>query len=123
MEKPDVHKAFIDGNGPGWKTLILEDFTKVNSADDTWSFKDGAIHCTGEPLSVMRTKKKYKNFSRDAGEWNHYYFRAIYGEVRLWVNGEEVSGGSGANPSSRYICLESEGAPIEFRLLKIRELP
>lgn len=64
-----------------------------------------------------------KLLSRGAGEWNHYYIRAINGEVRLWVNGEEVSGGNGADPAHGYICLESEGAPIRFRNLRIRVLP
>ena len=31
-----------------------------------------------------------KNLSKGVGQWNHYYIRAINGEVRLWVNGEEV---------------------------------
>ncbi|HEX6924818.1 MAG TPA: DUF1080 domain-containing protein [Longimicrobiaceae bacterium] len=61
--------------------------------------------------------------SRGAGEWNHYYVRAINGEIRLWVNGEEVSGGNGADPASGYLCLEAEGAPVEFRSIRIRELP
>jgi hypothetical protein len=64
-----------------------------------------------------------KNLSRGVGEWNHYYVRAINGEVRLWVNGEEVSGGTECQPSSGYLCLESEGSPVEFRNLRIRELP
>jgi hypothetical protein len=64
-----------------------------------------------------------KQLSRGAGEWNHYYVRAINGEVRLWVNGEEVSGGSGAEPRAGYLCLESEGSPIEFKNIRIRELP
>jgi hypothetical protein len=64
-----------------------------------------------------------KNRSRGVGEWNHYYVRAINGEVRLWVNGEEVSGGSHCKPASGYLCLESEGAPLEFRNLKVRLLP
>jgi hypothetical protein len=64
-----------------------------------------------------------KNLSKGAGEWNHYYIRAINGEVRLWVNGEEVSGGTNCQPSTGYLCLESEGAPIEFKNLRIRELP
>ena len=34
-----------------------------------------------------------KNLSKGFGEWNHYYVRAINAEIRLWVNGEEVSGG------------------------------
>ena len=49
--------------------------------------------------------------------------RGINGEVRLWVNGEEVSGGTGAQPRRGYLCLESEGSPVEFRNLRIRELP
>ena len=61
--------------------------------------------------------------ARGNGNWNHYYIRAINGEVRLWVNGGEVSGGSGCQPASGFICLESEGSPIQFRKLRVRELP
>jgi hypothetical protein len=64
-----------------------------------------------------------KKFSKGVGEWNHYYIRAINGEVRLWVNGHEVSGGNQCTPSTGYLCLESEGAPVEFDKLRIRELP
>ncbi len=64
-----------------------------------------------------------KETTKGVGEWNHYYIRAINGEVRLWVNGEEVSGGTDCKPATGFLCLESEGSPIEFRGLKIRELP
>jgi hypothetical protein len=64
-----------------------------------------------------------KHLSKGHGEWNHYYIRAINGEVRLWVNGEEVSGGTAIQPAKGYLCLESEGSPIQFRKLRIRELP
>ena len=64
-----------------------------------------------------------KNLSKGVGQWNHYYVRGINGEIRLWVNGEEVSGGTECNPRSGYLCLESEGAPIEFKELRVRELP
>ena len=64
-----------------------------------------------------------KNLTKGVGEWNHYYIRAINGEVRLWVNGEEVSGGTNCDPKTGYLCLESEGSPIEFKNLRIRELP
>lgn len=60
---------------------------------------------------------------RPHGEWNHYYVRAINGEVRLWVNGEEVAGGSRCTPAQGYLALEAEGAPVEFRNLRLRELP
>ncbi len=64
-----------------------------------------------------------KHLAKGHGEWNHYYIRAINGEIRLWVNGEEVSGGTECDPASGYLCLESEGSPIHFRKLRIRELP
>ncbi len=64
-----------------------------------------------------------KQLTKGFGQWNHYYIRGINGEVRLWVNGEEVAGGTGCNPCSGYVCLESEGAPVEFTQIRIRELP
>lgn len=93
--------------------------------------------CHGDVFSVGSSKIKpfppvapdgrrsfpTKELSKGVGEWNHYYVRAINGEVRLWVNGEEVSGGSGAEPNTGYLCLESEGSPVEFKNLRIRELP
>jgi hypothetical protein len=64
-----------------------------------------------------------KQLIKPADQWNHYYVRAVNGEVRLWVNGEEVSGGTNCNPKKGYLCLESEGSPVEFKNLRIRELP
>jgi hypothetical protein len=64
-----------------------------------------------------------KRLSKGVGEWNHYYVRAINGEVRLWVNGEEVSGGTAIEPRTGFLCLESEGSPIDFRNIRLRELP
>ncbi len=218
-QSQDFLKAFVDGNGPGWRELGEADFAGVNGNPDTWSWKDSLLISTGKPIGVMRTKQKFtnvefviqwrhlraagnsgvfvwvpdealtdlkpdnlpkwgievqmldhgykeqyekssgkpsdwfttngdifavgnsklkpfpplspngsrsfprKSLSKGVGEWNHYYVRAINGEVRLWVNGEEVSGGSGAVPSTGYLCLEAEGSPIEFKHFRVRELP
>ncbi len=64
-----------------------------------------------------------KNLSKGVNEWNHCYIRCVNGEVRLWVNGEEVSGGSECQPSDGFLCPESEGSPVEFKNLRMRELP
>ncbi len=210
--------AFVDGNGPGWKSLDEKDFVNVNCQPDTWRWKDELLHCTGQPVGVLRTRQTFTNFelsiqwrhlraagnsgvfvwvpeaslrdlkpgalphgievqvldhgyteqyekqtgkkadwfttngdvfavgsskmkpfaplspdgsrsfprkqrSKGVGQWNHYYIRCINGEVRLWVNGEEVSGGNGCTPPTGYLCLESEGSPIDFKNIRIRELP
>ena len=57
-----LKRAFVDGTGFGWRALTADDFTKVNSADDTWAWKEGVLHCTGRPVSVMRTKREFTNF-------------------------------------------------------------
>jgi hypothetical protein len=219
QEPQNIPRAFIDGTGPGWRTLGEGDFARVNDLPDTWTWKDGLLTSTGKPIGVYRTQQKFTNFelvvqwrhlraagnsgcfvwvpdealrdlkpdnlpkfgievqmldhgyttqyekqsgkkaewfttngdifavgqskltpfpplspngsrsfprknlSKGVGEWNHYYVRGINGEVRLWVNGEEVSGGTGADPRTGYLCLEAEGSPIEFKNIRVRELP
>ena len=218
QEAPNLPKAFVDGTGPGWKVLGEKDFVNVNGQPDTWTWKDGLLSCTGQPIGVMRTRQMFTNFelvvqwrhlrpggnsgvfvwvseeslkdlkpnalphgievqildhgyteqyekrsgkkadfftthgdvfpvgkskmkpfpptspngsrsfprkqlSKGASEWNHYYVRGINGEVRLWVNGEEVSGGDSCEPRTGYLCLESEGSPVEFKNIRLRELP
>ena len=56
-------------------------------------------------------------------EWNHYRITCNDGEITLAVNGVVVTRGMNASPRKGYICLESEGSPIQFRNMRIRELP
>jgi 3-keto-disaccharide hydrolase len=108
-----------------------EQYEKRTGKKPDWFTTNGDVFPTGSasmkpfPPAAPDGKRSFpsKNLSRGVGEWNHYYVRAINGEVRLWVNGEEVSGGTGCKPASGYLCLESEGSPVEFRGLRLRELP
>ena len=65
----------------------------------------------------------YRTLGRAAPAWNHYRIVANNGSLRLHVNGKEISGGDNANYRKGYLALESEGAPVEFRNLRIKELP
>ncbi len=62
-------------------------------------------------------------YTKKSPEWNHYRIACSNGVIRLSVNGHEVSGGQDCNYRKGYLALESEGAPVEFRNLQIRELP
>jgi len=57
------------------------------------------------------------------GEWNVYDVVAVDGVVKLSINGKFVNGVSKATQRKGYLCLESEGAEIHFRNVKILELP
>lgn len=108
-----------------------QQFEKSSGKKADWFTTDGDVFPVGTadmkpfPPVAPDGKRSFprKNLSHGVGEWNHYYVRAINGEIRLWVNGEEVSGGSDCEPRTGYLCLESEGAPIEFKDIRIRELP
>jgi hypothetical protein len=191
----------------------LAGWTNANCAPETWTVRNGVIHCTGKPIGALRTLRQYENFilecewrhltsggnsgvfiwgspinapgvpflrgievqvldhgyatqyeqrtgkkpdwftthgdvfpihgatmdpigrsngrrsfpseerSKPSPQWNHYRIVCNNGSIRLHVNGKEVSGGDNCNYRKGYLALESEGAPVEFRNLRILELP
>lgn len=56
-------------------------------------------------------------------EWNQYRIECVDGAIALAVNGKVVTRGHSVTPRKGYICLEAEGSPIEFRNLRLQELP
>jgi hypothetical protein len=54
------------------------------------------------------------------GEWNTYEVYSEEGRIATVVNGKVVGLASEADPSTGYICLQSEGVPVEFRNIKIK---
>ena len=202
-----------DGFVPLFNGRDLAGWVNANCAPETWSVRDGMVHCTGHPTGALRTARQYENFileaewrhlsdggnsgifiwgtpiaapgvpflrgievqvldhgyatqyekqtgkkpdwftthgdvfpihgatmkpfspnhgdrsfpsenrSKGFPEWNHYRIVCSNGTIRLSVNGKEVSGGEDCNYRKGYLALESEGAPVEFRNLRIKELP
>ena len=187
---------------PLFNGKTLDGWVNVNCHPETWSVRDGMIHCTGKPIGELRTKQMYQNFvlelewqhlrpkgnagvfvwadaitapgqpfhraievqvldgreaaghtsdgdifpihgatmvpdngrggmrafptekrCKSAPEWNHYKITCHDGSIKLEVNGKQVTSGSHCSLRKGYICLESEGSPVNFRNLRIRELP
>lgn len=70
-----------------------------------------------------RRSKSIENRCLGRGQWNTYDVVAVDGVVKLSVNGKFVNGVSQASVRKGYLCLESEGAEIHFRNIRIMELP
>jgi hypothetical protein len=64
-----------------------------------------------------------ENRALGRGHWNTYDVVAVDGVVKLAVNGVFVNGVSRSTQKKGYLCLESEGAEIHFRNIKLLELP
>ena len=67
--------------------------------------------------------KSFENRCTGKGTWNTYDVVFVDGVVKLAVNGKFVNGISHSSVKKGYLCLESEGAEIHFRNIRILELP
>src|SRR4051812_18939743 len=78
-----------------------------------------------KPFGRHNGDRSFPSEERSKGfpEWNHYRIVCTNGTLRLSVNGKEVSGGEDCNYRKGYLALESEGGPVEFRNIRIKELP
>ena len=47
---------------------------------------------------------------------------AVDGVIKLAVNGKVVNGASGTSQKKGYLCLQSEGAEIHFRNIRLRPI-
>jgi hypothetical protein len=200
---PQYEDLFNGRDFTGW--------TNINTAEDTWKYRDGMLVCSGKPIGVMCSDRMYENFllhvewrhmepggnsgvfvwssarpnpksglpdgvevqmleldwpklntrngvtppvayvhgelfgvggvktvpdnprgersmsienrAKGRGEWNTYDVVAVDGVIKLSVNGKFVNGIARSTQKKGYLCMESEGAEIHFRNIKIMELP
>jgi hypothetical protein len=85
-------------------------------------FGVGGVKTTPDNPRGERSKS-IENRCKGRGEWNTYDVVAVDGVIKLSVNGKFVNGISRSTQKKGYLCLESEGAEIHFRNIRIMELP
>ena len=66
--------------------------------------------------------KSIENRAIGKGKWNSYTVVCVDGTIKLSVNGKFVNGISKSTIKKGYLCLESEGAEIHFKNMRIIEL-
>lgn len=193
-----------DGFTPLFNGKDLTGWVNVNCAPETWTVKDGLLHCDGLPTGALRYDRQFENFilelewrhlkpggnggvfiwsgplsapgqpflraievqvldhaygksdwftthgdvfpihgssmkpfgrhngqrsfpseerSKGSPEWNHYRITCQDGVLKLAVNGKDVSGGEECVWRKGYIALESEGGTVDWRNIRLKELP
>jgi hypothetical protein len=66
--------------------------------------------------------KSAADLQKPAGEWNEWRVLAEGRHLTFWCNGKLAWESDGLQPEQGYIGLQAEGAPLEFRNLRIREI-
>ena len=116
----------------GVEVQMLElDWPNLNKRDGKTppvAYVHGELFGVGKTKTVPDNPRGERSMSvenrcKGRGEWNTYDVVAVDGVIKLSVNGKFVNGISRTTQKKGYICMESEGAKIFFRNIRIMELP
>jgi hypothetical protein len=96
----------------------IEAQLQSGSAGDFWNIDSFTMTTDAARLKGRNTKHLRSN-EQPIGEWNEYEIIVNKGDVILNVNGDTLNSASGCEEIAGTICLQSEGAEIHFRNVRI----
>jgi hypothetical protein len=126
--KPDERTRLPDGIEVQMLELEWPNLNKRNGVTPPLAYVHGELFGVGGVKVVPDNPRGERSMSvenrcKGRGEWNTYDVVAVDGVIKLAVNGKFVNGISKSTRKKGYLCLESEGAEIHFRNIRIMELP
>ncbi len=116
----------------GVEVQMLElDWVKLNTKNGvapTDSYISGELFGVGGVKTVADNPRGERSRGAEMrvlprDQWNTYDLVAVDGVLKLSINGKFVNGIAKSTQRKGYLCLESEGAEIHFRNIKLMELP
>ena len=122
--------VWADGiTAPGVPFCRAVEVQVLDGREADWHTSDGdvfPIHgATMKPENGRGGMRAFPTEKRanPSPEWNQYRVTSIDGAISLSVNGKVVTRGGESSLRKGYICLESEGSPVDFRNIRVTELP
>lgn len=94
-----------------------------NDAGDIWNIDEYPMTVAAERTKGRHTKKEHETNEKPFGEWNQYEITLDGENLELKVNGLVQNKATNVKVMPGPICLQSEGAEIEFRNIELTELP
>ena len=118
-----LHAAGTDQVWP----QCIECQLKAGSAGDFVLMGGAGITVDGKNMQNPEKRfvviaKKEQSSEKPAGQWNTYDIHSNNGTISCYVNGVLQNEGTAASLTAGWICLQSEGGPIEFRNIYIEPL-
>jgi len=126
--RPDENSRLPDGVEVQMLELDWVNLNKRNGETPPIAYVHGELFGVGGVKTIPdnprgERSKSVENLCKGKGEWNTYDVVCVDGTIKLSVNGKFVNGISKSSQKKGYLCMESEGAEIHFRNLRIIELP
>ncbi|WP_085474206.1 3-keto-disaccharide hydrolase [Sphingobacterium psychroaquaticum] len=125
--QPEAHNRLPSGVEVQMLELDWVNQHKVNGQEPPIAYVHGELFGAGKTTTTPDNprgvrSKSIENRCLGVGEWNRYRVVCVDGTIKLSVNGKFVNGIRESSKRKGYLCLESEGAKIEFRNLKVISL-
>ena len=100
---------------------------KAGSAGDFVLMNGAGLTVDGKDMQNVEKQfvvipKKQQSSEKAAGQWNTYEIKCGRDSISCYVNGVLQNEGSAPTITTGWICLQSEGGPIEFRNIFIEPL-
>lgn len=92
------------------------------SAGDFWNIEEFPMKTVAERTNGRNTRKTH-GAERPIGEWNEYEIIVDHAKVTLRVNGETLNEAWEVLETPGKIALQSEGAEIHFRNIRLAPIP
>ncbi len=96
----------------------IEAQLESGSAGDFWNIDEVKMKTDASRLKGRNTKHTHAN-EQPLGMWNEYEIICDHGNITLNVNGETLNSASEVEQMPGTIALQSEGAEIHFRTVKL----
>jgi hypothetical protein len=110
----------VVGSDKVWPRSV-EAQLQSGSAGDFWLIDDARLETPAERIDqrTPRHRLRARTSEKPVGEWNQYEITCDGDRISLKVNGELVNVGTGAEVVPGKIALQSEGAEIHFRNIRL----
>jgi hypothetical protein len=131
----DLDWRFPPGGKPGNSGVLLrmtgadkvwpksiEAQLEHRNAGDIWNIDEVDLDVERSRTSGRHTEKEFPCNEKPIGEWNHYTITLDGGELSLAVNGLVQNRAHWCARVPGKICLQSEGAPIQFRSIVLKPI-
>jgi len=116
-----VHASTPNALGVWPKSLEAQ--LNHQNAGDIWVIGTTCqIENAAERVKGRRHLNLTDNSERPIGQWNDYKIVCRGDEVTIWVNGDLVNHVTKCSVNKGAICLQAEGADIEFRNIRLAPL-
>jgi hypothetical protein len=116
---------------PGALPKCVEAQLQSGSAGDIWAFHGFQVKGDADRFKEIKDHEllgdfvgvgKIQSNEKEIGEWNEYEITLVGGKLTLEVNGKKVNECEGCDQVAGKIGLQSEGAEIHFRTVKLKPI-